>query len=183
MTTVTLQYIGMGIFAIPHNKDKAICASAYQPEQYVEFTDVKPRSKREHNWWFAIVSKAFKNLPEHLAPRFPSAEHLRAYVLVSAGYCTMATIPVAGNVSVKEVAAALRLISPFAVIRISDSVINVFVAKSQSEAAQKAGGEFREVVEKALQEMASMLGCDPVELLENVAGVPAWVTEGKVGLA
>ena len=44
------------------------------------------RSIASHNFYFAAVHEAFLNLPEAMAERFPSADHLRKYALIRAGF-------------------------------------------------------------------------------------------------
>jgi len=42
----------------------------------VEYED---RSSKSHNHYFASLAEAWNNLPEDMAERFPSPEHLRKY--------------------------------------------------------------------------------------------------------
>ena len=63
------------------------------------------RSANTHRHFFAAVNEAWSNLPEPLAERFPTAEHLRKYALVKAGYFDARTIVAASKAEAQRIAA------------------------------------------------------------------------------
>jgi hypothetical protein len=44
------------------------------------------RSRKSHNAYFAQINDAFENLPETLAARWPTSEHLRKWILIETGW-------------------------------------------------------------------------------------------------
>src|SRR6516165_3686228 len=66
----------------------------------------EPRSKRSHDHYHAAVREAWKNLPEHLAPRFPDPDHLRKWALIKTDWCVERTV-VCGNAETANQVAAL----------------------------------------------------------------------------
>lgn len=49
----------------------------------------RPRSIRRHNWFWALVTTAHHNLPEHLAERYPSADMLMDELKVRTGHAEL----------------------------------------------------------------------------------------------
>jgi hypothetical protein len=48
---------------------------------------LQPRDMRSHNAYFACVGDAFDNLPEKIAARFATSEHLRKWALIRTNWC------------------------------------------------------------------------------------------------
>jgi len=44
------------------------------------------RSRKSHNGYFAQLSDAFDNLPETMAARWPTSEHMRKWILIETGW-------------------------------------------------------------------------------------------------
>lgn len=107
--------------------------------------------------YFAIISECFDSLPDDLAERFKSKEHLRKWCLVKAGWCEMQTIAV--GKTVRQVAEMMRKLDPHAVIAVNGEVITVFTAKSQSRKNQPKP-QFMETAEKVYDILSKMLGTD-----------------------
>jgi hypothetical protein len=46
------------------------------------------RSRKSHSYFFAALHAAFQNIPEKMAPRWPSEEHFRKWLLIETGFYT-----------------------------------------------------------------------------------------------
>lgn len=93
---------------------------------------VQERSAASHKHYFACLNEAWNNLPEDLASRFPSAEHLRKYALIRTGFAAERSIVCASPAEAERVAAFVKPMDEFAVVLICDAVVKVFTAESQS---------------------------------------------------
>jgi hypothetical protein len=60
--------------------------------EYYSLIVHEERSRDSHNQYFAAVSEGWNNLPEKLAPRFPTSVHLRKWCLIETGYFHERTI-------------------------------------------------------------------------------------------
>lgn len=122
------------------------------------------RSQASHNQFFAIVHRAWENLPEHLAERFPTAEHLRKYALIKAGYRDERTIVAASKAEAQRLAAFVRPMDEYAVVTVSEAVVSVYTAQSQS---MKSMGKqrFQASKDAVLAVLAEMIGVSPETLI------------------
>lgn len=121
------------------------------------------RSQASHNAYFAAVSRAWQNLPEHLAERFPTAEHLRKYALIKTGYHDERSIVAASKAEAQRIAAFIRPLDDFAIVTVSEAVVTVYTAKSQSMRAM-GKAVFQASKEAVLALLADMVGTTPDEL-------------------
>ena len=76
-------------------------------ERYI-MAPVSQRSDATHKHEFAWLREAWMSLPDDLAERFPSAEHLRKWALIRAGYSDSHTITCASKAEAIRVAAFIR---------------------------------------------------------------------------
>ena len=47
---------------------------------------LEARSRASHNFYFASLNEGFDSLPENIAARWPTSEHMRAWLLVETGW-------------------------------------------------------------------------------------------------
>lgn len=142
----------------PRRADKTfVVGQRYSLVQYEE------RSSASHNHEFAWLKESWLSLPEHLADRFPSPEHLRKWALIRAGYSDSHTITCRSKAEAIRVAAFIRPIDEFAVVIVQRTTVTRFTAKSQSKRAMGAK-EFYESKERIMEVVALMLNVDPQEL-------------------
>lgn len=94
--------------------------------------DQPERSTASHQHYFAAINEAWRNLPPLLAERFPSAEHLRRYALIKAGYSNSQSMPCGSPAAAQRFAAFVRPLDEFAVVSVEGSVVAVYTSKSQS---------------------------------------------------
>lgn len=126
------------------------------------------RSVASHRHYFASVNEAHGNLPEILAERLPTPEHLRKYALIKAGYRDERSIVCASKAEAQRVKAFVEPIDDFAIVVADGATVTVFTAKSQSLRAmgKKAFAESKDAVLRIISEM---IGVDVGTLQQNTA--------------
>lgn len=136
-------------------------------ERYI-MAHVCQRSDATHKHEFAWLREAWMTLPDHLAERFPSAEHLRKWALIRAGYSDSHTITCASKAEALRVAAFIRPIDEFAVVIASGATVTRYTAKSQSRRAMGAK-EFQDSKTAIIEVVAKLLGVEPGALPQREA--------------
>jgi len=131
----------------------------------VEYED---RSIRSHNHYFASLSTAWNNLPEHLAERFPTPEHLRKYALIKCGFYDSRSIAVKSNAQAREIAKFMAPCDEFSIITASEATVTIYTAKSQSMKAM-GKADFAESKQKVLEFVSSLIGTTREQLTHNVS--------------
>jgi hypothetical protein len=124
---------------------------------------IEERSVNSHSHFFAAVTEAWNNLPEDQTGRFPSPEHLRKWALIQCNYCHTAHKVFSTKQDSLTAAAMLRAADRYSVITVSDNILTVYTAESQS---YKAMGKerFQQSKEKVLELLASMIQVTPKQL-------------------
>lgn len=131
-------------------------------ERYV-MVQHQERSQASHNHEFGWLREAWMNLPEHLAERFPSEEHLRKWALIRAGYSDSQTITCNSKAEAQRVAAFIRPIDEFSVVIVNGPTVTRFTAKSQSRRAMGAA-DFQRSKTLIMEIVAKMIGVEPAQL-------------------
>lgn len=121
------------------------------------------RSQNSHNHYFAVIKEGWQNLPEWLAERFPTDEHLRKYALIKAGYHDSHSITCASKAEAVRVAAFVRPTDEFSVVTVTEATVTRYTAQSQS---MKAMGKqkFQESKSAVLEIISAMVGVRSDEL-------------------
>jgi hypothetical protein len=96
------------------------------------------RSSASHAHYFATLHDLWLNLPEHVAPQFPTAEHLRKHALIATGYADRRSIVCSSAAEARRIAAFIAPSDTFAVVKVDAATITVWTAQSQ---AMKAMGK------------------------------------------
>lgn len=136
-------------------------------ERYV-LVEHEHRSAASHRHFFACVNEAWANLPEHMAERLPTPDHLRKYALIKAGFRDVRSISCASRAEALRIAGFIRPMDEFAVVKAEGAV--VFVATAQSQNMRAMGRErFQQSKEAVLGVLAEMIGVQPPALLANAA--------------
>lgn len=125
------------------------------------------RSQISHNHYFAAIQEAWQHLSDDLAERFPTAEHLRKWALIKAGYCDARSVVCASKAEAQRVAAFIRPLDDFAVVVASECVVTICTAKSQSLRAQ-GKKDFQRVNDRVLDIVSAMIGVNADDLKKNV---------------
>lgn len=124
------------------------------------------RSAASHSHYFASIADAWQNLPDHLAEQFQSSEHLRKYALIKAGYCDKRSIVSATEADANRMASFIKPLDEYAVVTVSERVVTVYTAKSQSTRAMGRAA-FQDSKEKVLQIVADLVGVKADDLKRN----------------
>ena len=124
------------------------------------------RSANSHRAYFAAINEGWANMPEIEAMRFPTAEHLRKWLLIKAGYFNERQIVVASAAEAVRVAGFIKPMDDYAVVVPRGTTVSVFTAKSQSLRAMNRR-EFAESKTKVLDLLAEMIGVARRELDAN----------------
>lgn len=124
------------------------------------------RSMRSHRYYFASVNEAWENLPEDLAERFPTSEHLRKFALIKAGFRDERSFVAASKAEAVRLAAFIDPIDDYAWVVVREATVTVYTAKSQSTRAmgKKAFGESKE---RVLDIVSAMIGTSKEALRQN----------------
>lgn len=121
--------------------------------------DQPERSSRSHNHYFASVAEAWKNLPDALAERFPTADHLRRYALIKAGYCDSTTMVCSSKAEAQRVASFIRPTDEFGIVIVTEATVTRYAAKSQSMRAM-GKDEFQKSKDAVLGIISEMIGVE-----------------------
>lgn len=142
---------------VPHGRYKKQCDEENVVGEVYTLDVVLGRSGNSHRHFFAQVHDLWLTLPEGVADRFPSSEHLRKWALIKAGYADERSIVCSTPAEASRVAAFVRPIDTYAVVTVSDYVVRVFTAKSQSYRAMGAK-DFQSSKTAVLDVVADLLG-------------------------
>jgi len=158
MTTVlAYRWSGDSFEVLPRHQKQAdkefVIGDVYTLEE------VKGRSMKSHSHFFASVNEGWLNLPEHVAERFPTAEFLRKYCLIKAGFHDQRSIVAASKAEAQRIAAFIKPIDEFAIVVVSECTVTIYTAKSQSKKAMGAD-EFGKSKTAVLDLIDDMLGVD-----------------------
>jgi hypothetical protein len=124
------------------------------------------RSASSHAHYFASIAEAWRNLPERLAPHWPSPDHLRKAALIKAGYCDQRTLVASSKAEASRIAAFVRPMDEYALVSVSGATVVVLTAQSQSYKAM-GKAKFNASKEAVLNVLADVIGVSPQELSIN----------------
>lgn len=121
------------------------------------------RSVASHRAYFAALNDAHANLPEDLADRWPTSDHLRRYALIRTGYRDERSIVAASKAEARRIAAFIKPMDEFAVVAVHNAAVIVWTATSQS---MKAMGkkDFQASKDAVLGFVAELIGVAPDQL-------------------
>jgi hypothetical protein len=128
--------------------------------------EVAERSMASHSHYFATLHDLFDNVPEKMAPRWPSCEHWRAWLLIETGFFEEKEFDMNSEKHAKALATFVRINSPFARISIHGPKVIVRTAKSQS---MKAMGkeDFQKSKDAVLDLASQLVGVSKAEAMKN----------------
>ena len=121
------------------------------------------RSQASHSHFFAAVHEAWANLPENMAQRWATPDHLRKWALIRAGYADERSIVCASKAEAQRIAAFVAPMDEYAIVVPREAVVTVYTAKSQSYRAM--GKEaFAGSKDAVLSVLAGLLDVAPASL-------------------
>lgn len=140
------------------------CDAAFTVGEVYRLDVVEERSAASHRQYFAAINDMWSTLPDHLAERFPSSEHLRKYALIRAGFADHRQFVAASKAEALRLAAFLRPVDEYAIVEVRDACVTVWTAQSQSMRAM--GKErFQASKEQVLDIIAAMLGIKAADVM------------------
>lgn len=160
---------------VPNKRWAKIAAKQFREGEEHPMVVLEPRTRASHSHFFAVLNEGFQQLPEDIAPRFPTPEHLRHWLLIEAGWCTEAEYDASdwGIKSEREfgkwsqnMAVILRKNSPFC--RIYPSYPKLIVRDAMSQSAGAMDSHTFEASKRAVLDMLSgLIGVRTSELQKN----------------
>ena len=159
---IIFEWMGDGFKPLP--RFAKLCDKEFVIGENYKLEVVEERSLQSHNHLFAEIHEAWLNLPEGLAERFPTAEHLRKHALVGAGHCTQRYVVLENADEARRVGALIGSMDEYAIVKVEGSVVRVFTAKSISRRAVPDKKEFQDIKTRTLDALAKMIGVEPKEL-------------------
>jgi hypothetical protein len=164
MNPLFYRWEGDGFKPIPRQAKEAdkryVIGEVYALEQ------IEERSLKSHRQYFAAIREAWLNLPEGTAASFPTPEHLRKHALIRAGFFDKRSIQAANKTEALRLAAFIRPIDEYAIVTVSNALVEVYTAKSQSHRAMPKA-EFQESKTKVLEWIATTVGVTKDQLLQE----------------
>ena len=124
--------------------------------ELVQLMQREDRSSASHKHFMACVNEAWKNLPEDLAQRFPSATNLRKFALIQTGHYDAAVYACKFKTEARRMAATLADLDEYAVVVVDGTMVTRLTAKSQSYFAMNRK-EFAKAKEDVLAYLEGML--------------------------
>lgn len=152
---------------IPHQRFRQLCDRQFELEEDYPLARIENRSMASHNYYFAALSDAFDNLPEAWAQEFPSAEHMRKWVLIEVGFFTIEEHDFDTAKDAKKFAALIRKLDEYARIKIVGTTVMIRRAKSQDHRSMKKE-EFEASKSAVLEYTSQVIGVKR-EQLESAA--------------
>ena len=141
-------------------------AKTYEPGRRYWLEEVSDRSWFSHRHEFAWIAEAWNNLPEALADKFPTPEHLRKAALIATGWHREMIIEAGSAAAALRVAAYAKGRDEFAHVVTRGPTVTVRWARSQRmhghDRMDKA--EFAASKDAILGWISNLLGIEPEQL-------------------
>lgn len=161
-----ISFIWTGTEMVPMDRYRPMCARQFTIGQECHLIPMEPRSSATHAHYFAVVNDGWNNLPEAMAAKFPTSEHLRRWCLIKAGFCDEHKIVCESKRIAREVGTLARALDGYAVITIHETVVTIYTAKSQSVRVMDKD-EFQKSKQAVLEIISEMIGTAPETLSDN----------------
>jgi hypothetical protein len=148
---------------VPHRRFDRVCARQYElgASYMLDVEEFASSQSRRH--FFACLRSAWQNLPESIAPRYPSPEHLRKAALIKAGYRSEQFLALATREEALQVATVIKTVDEFAIAIVNGATVRVCVAQSQSSHAMNKQ-QFQESKIAVMDLVAGLVGVTAAEL-------------------
>ena len=171
-----IPYSWNGTALVPLQRFAVQCARDFLVNGIYRMRRDEEASDESRGHYFACIRAAFDNLPEVMAERFASPEHLRKWCLIRGGYRNEHTIVAGSADKAEEIATLAGVLDDFAVVMIDDNddrIVRIMVAKTQKRKRLDGDGmdktEFEASKEAVLRECSRLVGTDVVSLLSHDA--------------
>lgn len=154
---------------VPLPRYDNVCGRQFHDDEQYPLVVLEARSRASHNAYFAEIGRAFKNLPEKIAARWPSVEHFRKWCLVEQGWFDEVETEWDSRRDAMRHASYIRVhVDEYARISVHSTGGGKFLviarhAKSQSAAAMRKD-VFEESKKDVLDLVSSFIGVTTSEL-------------------
>ena len=145
---------------------KSVAERQYEVGETYRLEPWEERSPASHGHYFAAINEGWRNIPEHLAERWPTPEHLRKWLLIKAGYHDERSIVAASKAEAHRIATFVKPLDDYAIVTVTEAVVTIYTAKSQSMRAM-GKQEFGESKRKVLEVLSGMIGVSQEDLNAN----------------
>lgn len=152
----------------PEHRFAPLCDRQYVVGERYTLIPHEERSDASHRQYFAEVNEVWKNLPDELAQRFPTPEHLRKWCLIRCGYADSRSVVCASDTEAERIAAFLRPMDAYAVIVPNGPVVTVYTAQSQAKAAMNKQ-KFQQSKHDVLEFLAELIRINRETLAQEAA--------------
>lgn len=136
--------------------------------QVYRLIEENERSMASHAHQFAEIAEVWKNLPDEMAERWPTAEHLRKFALIKTGFADHRQFVASSKAEAIRIATFLRPTNEYAIISVEGCVVSEWTAQSQSRKAMGAD-RFQESKQKILDYCANLIGVTADDVTKNHA--------------
>lgn len=144
-------------------------ARQYHEGEEYPLVIMETRSRASHSQFFAALNDGFQNLPEKIAARWPTAEHLRKWLLIETNWFNEAEIDCASPKHATQTAVLVRSFDEYARISVHGAKVIIRRAKSQSAAAM-GKQQFEASKKDVLDLLESFIGVRPGSLKKEAGG-------------
>lgn len=144
----------------PLGRFRGLCDRQFVIGESYILTELEERSSKSHAHFFACVRDGWSSLPEDLAGRFPSPDHLRKWALIKVGFRDEVSFVASSKAEAARIAAFLRPVEDTAVVRVKDAVVVRWTAKSQSMRAM-GKDDFQRSKDAVLAVIDELIGTAP----------------------
>lgn len=142
-----------------------VCARQFSDGAEYILGPIEARNMKSHNAYFAELHSAFQSIPESIAARWPTEEHLRKWLLVETGWFDEKEFTFEGRHAdrdARRLAAFIRTEDMYAritVSRVADDKVKVIVRRAKSQAVAEMGNEdFKQSKKDVLDMLTDMIG-------------------------
>jgi hypothetical protein len=154
---------------VPARRFDNLCGRQFEDGSRHTMAPVESRSMNSHRHYFAALKAGFQNLPEKIAARWPTPEHLRAWLLIETGWYDEHQIECESDTYAKRLATFVRSESPYARIAIRGTMVIIMKAKSQS-LSEMTAQDFQKSKTEVLDLLEHMIGTDRGALMREAKG-------------
>lgn len=168
MSIVPIPFVWNGEMMVPMKRLAKLCDKQFVVGEEYRLGPIEERSHNSHAHFFSCVNEAWKQLPEKIANRFPTADHLRKYALIRTGFYEMRCIALPTESAANKVAAFIKPMDDYALIVVTGLLVEIYTALSQSYRAMP-GGEFQRSKSAVLEYLSDLISVES-EVLSSEAG-------------
>lgn len=145
------------------------CDENFIVGQKYKLREVKERSIKSHDHYFACLHDAWQTLPETVEAQFVNEEKFRKWALIQAGFYTENVFLMASNEEAWRMAREYKDVDIYAEVIVNGNLIAIRKAMSQKIKRKDGDGgmdaeTFQKSKEGVLDVVAKLIGVHPTEL-------------------